>query len=209
MNSHFAAAHAKGEELRKQRRQRCGELEPPKEEQSKKSNPPRVGYCPECGRYVAGWHAGCPGTPTVLYENIGDAYHDRLQSFTDKPLEREHKNIPAEWREPPGFPGYLLHSVTRELRTVERTITAANGRTRTYSAKILKAVNGSYSLSVNGVKCSRGVAALWAETFPEYAGKKPKKTGEAVRIRRPERLDSDGAAEYVGQDGVHVVTRPK
>src|SRR5688572_2061722 len=48
-DKHFARAHAVPAALREQRRRRG---EPVEQEQPKASNPPRVGTCDPCGRYV-------------------------------------------------------------------------------------------------------------------------------------------------------------
>jgi hypothetical protein len=141
-----------------------------------------------------------------------DYYHVlEVIKRVNKGKRKQRLDIPAEWREPLAYPGYLLHSVSRELRRVERTITLPNGATRRYPAKLVKPHNGAYSLSINGVKSSRGVNALWSETFPEYARKSK---GGGARLDHenygrnlPGRWD--GTGEWIGDGGVGITMRPK
>lgn len=72
-----------------------------------------------------------------------------------------------EWREPPGYPGYQMHSLTRALWSQARTVTTKNDKTRHYAAKLITPANGRVSLSVDGAKSTRSVTALYLATFPE------------------------------------------
>lgn len=72
----------------------------------------------------------------------------------------------GEWREPPGYPGYLVHGPSREVWSTARTVPAKGGGTRTVAARQIKPRKGRVSLSVHGVKSTHSVKKLWRQTFP-------------------------------------------
>ena len=196
-DDYFAAAHAIGAALRKLRRQQRPEVE---------QEPPS---CKPQDTHEFDFDATMQkidnGEPFDYYDFL-----EVLKVTVKGKRPRIPANVPAEWREPPGFPNYLLHSVTRELWRQAYEITLPNGSVRRYPAKVQKPHNGSFSVSVGGVKSSRGVQALWEATFPEH--KRRKSTGGA-------RLDHedfgrnlpgtwDGTAEWISGGGVGVTTRP-
>lgn len=240
----YSAAHAAAAALRKLRRQVRRNYEPDdiatdafaSVDKQPKGNPPRMGYCSECRGYVSTEerHLQCEkGRPTEFVTEEPEqitAYHNRLWEATQmakgrRAPQRPRKEVAPEWRQPPGYPNYVLHSVTRKLWRQSYEITLSNGNTRRYPAKEVKAVNGSYSLSVNGVKTTRGVNVLWALTFPEYARKRTtlkKLDGEWAKEVHPRRNELDdvytgvedgpvygGLGEWLGGGGVGVETRPK
>lgn len=96
-----------------------------------------------------------------------DAYYQLTAAV--EPVADEAGDIepPPEWREPPGCPGYLMHSATRELWSQARTVTTKDGKRRHYAARLITPSSGRLSLSVGGVRFTRGVNALWRETFPD------------------------------------------
>jgi hypothetical protein len=219
-DDHFAAAHTAGAELRQARRQRAEAVE----ELAEANLPPlcsrRVGRCAECGHYgvVDGWHASglfppCGGTVTIADEPDVDAFYERLAlaAAMSRKQHKQRQDVPPEWREPPNYPGYELHSVTRELRTQDRDTVGKDGRVRHLSARVIKAHNGAYSLSVNGVKSTRGIQVLWDETFSALSEKK-KTTGEWETDHyhtTPPQNYSYGVPEWIGDGGARIVTRPK
>ena len=155
--------------------------------------------------------AGLPGESYEIYSGMDD-YYERLgflAKIARKLLKR--KDIPADWRQPPGYPNYLLHSVTRELWRQAYDRTLPNGSIRHYPAKLCTPKNGAYSLTVDGVTSSRGVNALWRETFPEYAAgkKKPQHDGEWAGQIEPRRGEFDyyqGLAEWLGEGAAGIAT---
>jgi hypothetical protein len=208
-DSLFAAAHAAGAELRQARRQRAAPGPPEQAPPPKEGDPPRVGKCSDCGRYAVadGWHAPC-GSGTIHLADVDDSYYENLASFASMKQPKHRRDVAPEWRETPGYPGYEIHSVTRELRRLARDTVGKDGRVRHLSARPIKAHNGAYSLSVNGVKSTRGVQALWNETFSESAEKK-KTTGDNHYHTTPPQDYSYGIAEWIGEGGACIVTRPK
>lgn len=222
----FAAAHAAAAALRKLRRDK-GTVQtwtvdaPGKNLPPDKRNPPRMGYCSECRGYVSTEerHLQCEnGRPTELVTEEPEqitAYHERLYEATQlakgrRTPPRPTKKIIPEWRRVPGFPNYVLHSVSRELWRHAYEITLSNGTTRQYPVKMVKPVNGSYSLSSDGVKVTRGINVLWTLTFPEYVG--GQKRGATLNhddYGRNRPAGWDGIHEWITDGGVVVRTRPQ
>lgn len=200
----FAGAHSTGEALRQIRR--AGTLSPDDLEQLielTKGAPPRIGICGDA-HYLAidAWPAtGATFIDVVYSTDRIDAYHERLFAATRAVRTQPVPiGITPEWRVPPNYPGYIMHSVSRELWREAR-------EKPRYPAKMIKPKNGSYSLSVNGVRSTRGIRALWAETFPEYAGKK-KQVGEwasEIVAHRDEMTYYHGLAEWLGEGGAGIV----
>jgi hypothetical protein len=215
----FSAAHGAAAALRLVRRQRAEPVEESAEAQVPVKEG-RIGRCAECGHYgvVDGWHASgrfppCGGTVTIADEPDVDAFYERLAlaAAMSRKQSKQRRDVAPEWREPPNYPGYELHSVTRELRTQDRDTVGKDGRVRHLSAGPIKAYNGAYSLSVNGVKSTRGIQALWNETFSESAEKKKKTTGEWEVDHyhtTPPQAYSYGVPEWIGDGGARIVTRP-
>lgn len=193
-------AHASGEALRTLRRQH---------------RPPRQ---PEPARYwgIHEYEAlDYDETVAKIKAREQTSYYDFLEVM--KIATRGLGNRPVvdvdEWREVPGYPGYLLHSRTRELWRQAREVVLPNGNVRRYPAKLLTARNGSYSLTVNGKTSSRGVNSLWKETFPEFVKKSRKrKAGEwddTVNLREEKLERTEGVAEWLDGEGASIVTRPE
>ena len=104
-----------------------------------------------------------------------------------------------------------MHSQSRALRRPASTRVASNGVARYLPAKVFTPKNGSYSLTVDGRTSSRGINALWAETFPEFSKKKRKKiTGEWDDTIQPKTVleRTEGIPEWLESGGSHIKTRP-
>ncbi len=175
----------------------------------------QVGRCDDCGHYVADWH-NCLGTVRMVdAPDLGAEYHAWLGEVlaATKGRKAPVANF-AEWRDIPSCPGYQMHSRTRELKRLAREICLPNGRPRRYPEEIRKPINGSYSLSVNGRRISRGVNALYRETFPQLfrKTKRKKEIGEwDDTVRVPEEFDrsgNEGVREWLASGGGRIVTRP-
>lgn len=225
----FAAARAAAAALREKRRQT--DISPSYQQSPKPPTgaAPRIAHCATCGGYVAvdGWHRCDPtdlpwpvqrSTEGVVYSTDAiDGYYDRLAGMSKslpKARKNERPNIRPEWRELPNYPGYMMNSVTREVWRNDREITTANGQTRHYPAKQVTAKNGAYSLSVDGVKSTRGIAKLWADTFPEYAANTsaPKGVGEWAGEVQPHHHEFDyynGLHEWFAEGGAGIKRRPE
>jgi len=211
----FAAAHAAGAALRKLRRPRAAVV--PSREEVRKGTP-RVGHCAECGHQVSGWHR-CSGwrsgAVTALTDTDHNAYYDHLKVILQnvKGRRKQRRDIPDMWRAPPGYGNYIMHSRTREVWRQAYDRTLPNGGIRHYPARQCHLRNGAYSLTFDGVTSSRGVNALWNETFPEFMNPRgtKKKVGEwagEIEFRRNELGDYCGLVEWLGDGGARIVTRP-
>ncbi|MCV7348277.1 hypothetical protein [Mycolicibacterium rhodesiae] len=186
----FSAAHAAGEALRRVRRGATQVVPDP---------PPRKWTITEEFDYDA--------TVQKIDNREPYDYYDFLEVMKRVTSgKRKRQQVAPEWRELPNYPGYLLHSVTRELWRSAREVPLPNGNIRRYPAKVVQAFNGSFSLSVGGVRSSRGVQSLWAETFPDYAGRKTK--AAQIRPRRDEFDYYHGLREWLAEGGAGIVTRP-
>lgn len=199
-DKHYAAAHAVGAALRELRRQGRPTAEPP--EERAKWLGPEFDY-----------------EATLLAIRNGDKvdYWDGLEvmKIRTKGLDKLPPRPDIDvWREPPGYPGYVLNSVSRELWRSPREVTLPSGNVRRYGGKKVTARNGSFSLTVNGVTSSRGVNSLYRDTFPEFSKKRKKKpVGEwvdAIKTRDElGRCGNEGVAEWLAGGMAGVVTRPK
>ncbi len=137
-----------------------------------------------------------------------------MKIVTNGPVKRRVVDF-DEWREIPGYPGYVMHSISREVWRPPREVTLPNGNVRQYQGKKVTAHNGSYSLTVNGVTSSRGIDVLYRETFPECGKKKRKRTAgewdDTVNLRTGKtRLEgTEGVPEWLDGGASHAVTRPQ
>jgi muconolactone delta-isomerase len=176
--------------------------------------------CVECGHHVKvdGWHAPCGRNTVVdpLPDDAHDDYHDRLRAAVERISGRQRQrrpDVPDMWRALSGYGNYIMHSRTREVWRQAYDRTLSNGGIRHYPARRCTLTNGAYSLTVDGVTSSRGVNALWNDTFPEFAHCKgtKKKVGEwagEIEFRRNELGDYRGLAEWLSDGGASIVTRP-
>lgn len=194
-------AHAVGEALRRERRQhRPPEAQPPADLPECST----VLYCDGCGRYVAGWHA-CyrlrSGELRIVSDVDVNAYYEQLaETLAGLKGGKPRPVGPDEWRAVPGSEGrYEMNGETQQVRRNAYTTTLPNGSKRSYKAAALTPRNGSYSLSIGGQNVSRGIYALWAEVFPDYAGPKPTPLGQwadPIKLRHDIYLDN-GIGEWV------------
>ncbi|OMB88859.1 hypothetical protein A5741_01420 [Mycolicibacterium conceptionense] len=193
-------AHAVGEALREQRRQDRPPMQP---------QPARYWGIHEYESF------DYDETVRKIHAREETDYYDYLavMKIASKGIGSTPVVAVDEWREVPGYPGYLLHSRTRELWRAAREAVLPNGNVRRYPAKLLAAKNGSYSLTVNGKTSSRGVNSLWKDTFPEFVKKSRKrKAGEwddTVTLREEKLERTEGVAEWLEGDGASIVTRPE
>ncbi|SHU12341.1 Uncharacterised protein [Mycobacteroides abscessus subsp. abscessus] len=98
-------------------------------------------------------------------------YYDLLKECERRLTRQKPKPPPIdEWREIPGFPGYLMHGGTREVWSQRRQVTRSDGKLKTFDAKLITPSRGRLSLSVDGKRTTRSVAQLLALTFPETQG---------------------------------------
>jgi hypothetical protein len=174
-----------------------------------------IGYCDACRHYVADWHAGCHGAIRLVEDRTGDAYHALLGGACESLKGRRKPAMVVdidEWRET-AYPGYFMHSQTRQLLREAREVTLPNGTIRRYPEKMLDARNGSYSLTVDGKTSSRGINSLWKETFPEFGRKKKKKKDgewdDTVTLRQEKLEQTEWVSEWIDEGGSYIVTRPK
>ncbi|KMV15835.1 hypothetical protein ACT17_23365 [Mycolicibacterium conceptionense] len=196
----FPTAHAVGEELREQRRQGRPLAQP---------EPVRYWGIHE---YEFFDH---DETVRKIHAREETDYYDflKVMLIDTKGIGSAPVVAVDEWREVPGYPGYLLHSRTRELWRQAREVALPNGNVRRYPARLLTAKNGAFSLTVDGRTTSRGVNALWSETFPEFVKKSRKrKAGEwddTVNLREEKLERTEGVAEWLEGDAASIVTRPE
>lgn len=192
-DKHFAAAHAAGAALRELRRQGRPTAAPP--EERAKWLGPEFDY---------------EATRLAIQNGEPVDYWDFLEVAKKVTKGKNPSQRPAvdEWRQVPGFPSYIMHSITRELWR------SAREEPRRLPAKKVTARNGSYTLSGPGGVSSRGINALYRQTFPELfpKTKRKKKLGEwADEIRVGNKLLErvEGVAEWVAGGAARVIEKHK
>lgn len=202
-DTHYGAAHAAAAALREQRRKGRGDVQ--------LEAPPRLPWFDPANEF------DYDATLRAIQNHEPYDYWHFLEFAKTVTKGRKASVATVDiWREPPGYAGYyLMHSISRELWSAPRTITASNGTPRTFQGKKMIAHNGSYSLTINGVTRSRGIDALYRETFPEFSSKKKRKrkVGEWDDTVRPrvsefEWAGNGGLAEWLAGDSARIVTRP-
>ena len=192
-DKHYAAAHAVGAELREQRRRHRPVVTPPG--RTEKWLDPEFDY-----------------EETVLAMENGEPvdYWDALEvmKIRTRGLDKLPPKPPTdEWREIPGYPGYVMHSSSREVWRSAREVPSR------LPAKKVKARNGAYTLSgPNGI-ASRGINALYRSVFPELFPKKnrKRKVGEWDDTVQPidslEWESNGGVTEWLASGSARIVER--